>query len=101
MGGYRKGQLRVWWNRFLGHGNQYYTVPSIDVAVGVMHGLAYSDLLNKHIDMNTGGLEVYEENPDTGELEWCEWYDDETGQGIEELMSLEKYEVMHIKEVGV
>ena len=78
------GDLRVWWNRGFAGGNQYFSVPNKDVACGVLFGLAMSDLENPRIHMNTGGMEVFEDTGDGEGPNWYEWYDDESGQSIDQ-----------------
>lgn len=76
----KSGDLRVWWNRFDSEGTQYYRVPSLEVAVGVLNGLAFADLDNPRVEVNSGGLEVYEDNGEG--FDWYEWYDEEEGREL-------------------
>lgn len=91
----RLGDLRVWWNRFDNKGNQYYKVPSIEVACGVFFGLSMSDLENNHVGMNAGGMEIYEDIEDGNGPSWNEWYHEETGDSIDQY-SREQYPDMGI-----
>lgn len=78
----KAGDLRVWWNR--NGKSQKFNVPSVEVACGVLFGLAMSDLQNPRVAMNAGGLEVLEDIEDGTGLNWNEWYDDENGMDISE-----------------
>lgn len=80
----KEGELRVWWIPQLGAPipNFYWAVKSVDEAKLLLDCLAQYDLyqLKNRIKpdfSNAGGLEIYEKNYETKELEWCEWMDDD------------------------
>lgn len=76
-----KGDLRVWWIPQVPMQPFHVEVKTIHEAKLILNTLADYDLFqfNNHIKpdyCNTGGLEVYELDPDgTGKPDWIEWYD--------------------------
>ncbi len=80
------GDLRVWWIPQIPGKPFHVPVANKDEAVLIMETLAHYDLFqlanNIKPDYNAGGLEIYE--ADVIGAGWCEWYDDETGENIDD-----------------
>lgn len=74
----KKEQLRVWLMRNFKTTKK--EVASVNEAKKIIRKAIKSDLKNSLIIDNAFGLEVYENN--RGKLEWCEWYNEETGNDI-------------------
>jgi hypothetical protein len=79
-------KLRVWWIPQVPMNPFHHAVKNIEEAKLLLDALAEYDLfqLENHIKpdfCNVGGLEVFE-----GEDGWCEWYDEETGDSISDLL---------------
>lgn len=79
----KEGNLRVWWIPQLGMDDPFIVpVKSLNDAVLILKTLAQYDAFQyenkiKPDYSNTGGLEIFEDG------EWLEWYNEETGEGIE------------------
>ena len=83
----KKGDLRVWWIPQVPMQPFHVPVPDVKTAKLVMNCLANYDIFQfenrvKPGYCNVGGLECYSQD-DNGE--WCEWYDEETGESIDEV----------------
>lgn len=80
--GAKEGDLRVWWIRAEGDNApspaSYSLVASPEEAMEVLEQLIVADLGNDAVEMNMGGLEVYEAQ------EWVTWYNSD-GQDIDDL----------------
>lgn len=79
-----KGDLRVWWIPQVPMKPFHVPVPDIKTAIIVLNCLAQYDLFQlkhrvKPDFCNAGGLECFSQDDDG---EWCEWYDEETGDDI-------------------
>lgn len=82
----KQGDLRVWWIPQVPGKPFHVDVASPDEAKKLMVVLADYDLFQfknriKPDYSNAGGLECYSQ---TGDGQWCEWYDEETGCGIDD-----------------
>jgi hypothetical protein len=80
----RPGELRVWWIPQVPGEPFHVPVGSLVEALFVMDTLGRYDAfqLEHYIKpdySNVGGLECYSQD---GDDEWCEWYDPETGDDI-------------------
>ena len=73
-----EGDLRVWWIRNPPNPAEFTLVASPAEAAETLQSFTEADLHNRHVESNTGGLEVFEDD------EWTEWYDDE-GNDIDNL----------------
>lgn len=80
-----KGELRVWWIPQLGMENVFYeSVETPKEAKKILDAFARYDLFQLENNVkpdfaNAGGLEVFEDG------EWCEWYDEESGESIDDV----------------
>jgi hypothetical protein len=89
-----KGDLRVWWIPQIPGKPFRVPVASVVEARFVMDTLARYDLFQfkhriKPDYANAGGLECFSQDDDG---EWCEWYDPETGDDIDDVMRAERAE---------
>ncbi len=84
-----EGALRVWWIPQVPMKAFHVPVASIAEAKLIMVTLAEYDIFQfenriKPDYCNTGGLEVFEDG------EWTEWYDEESGDCIDDLLRAER-----------
>lgn len=82
----KQGDLRIWWVPQVPMKPFRVNVPDIKTAKLMLDALAAYDLFQlehkvKPDFCNAGGLECFSQD---GDGEWCEWYDPETGDGIDE-----------------
>jgi len=80
----KEGELRVWWIPQVPMKAFRVAVKSIREARLVLDALANYDIFQFENNVkpdycNAGGLEVFESG------EWSEWYDEESGESIDEL----------------
>jgi hypothetical protein len=83
----KKGDLRVWWIPQVPMQPFHVPVPDVKTAKLVMNCLANYDIFQfenrvKPDYSNAGGLECYSRDDDG---EWYEWYDEETGESIDDV----------------
>lgn len=79
-----KQTLRVWWKPQIPCKSFYWPVDSLEEGVKLLDCLAAYDIFQlenriKPDFCNTGGIEVYGDFGN-GKLEWCDWYDEESGE---------------------
>jgi hypothetical protein len=82
----KPGDLRVWWIPQVPMSPFRVDVPDLRAAKLVLDTLAKYDLFQlehriKPDFCNAGGLECFSQD---GDDEWCDWYDEETGVGIDD-----------------
>ena len=82
-----KNDLRVWWIPQVPMNPFTVPVANIGEAKLILNTLANYDLFQfdnniKPDYCNAGGLECFSQDDDG---EWCEWYDEETGDGIDDV----------------
>lgn len=80
-----QGALRVWWIPQVPMPPFHVAVPDIKTAKLLLDALAQYDLFQlkhgvKPDFCNSGGLECFSRD---GDNEWCDWYDEETGNDID------------------
>jgi hypothetical protein len=83
----KAGDLRVWWIPQVPGKPFRVPVESVAQAVFLMNTLADYDAFQfknriKPDYCNAGGLECFSQD---GDGEWCEWYDEATGDTVDEL----------------
>jgi len=83
----KAGDLRVWWIPQVPMPAFHVSVPDNKTGKLVLDALAEYDLFQlkhkvKPDFFNAGGLECFSQD---GDGEWCDWYDEETGQNIDEM----------------
>ena len=91
------GALRVWHIPQVPGKPFHVYVDTPQEAQRVLNVLAQYDLFQfenkiKPDYCNASGLEQYEANDGEGEPGWCEWYDEETGDCIDEWVDHESIE---------
>ena len=79
------GDLSVWWVPQVPMKAFRVPVSSIEEAVKIMQVLADYDKFQfdnrvKPDYANAGGLNVWTADAGDGRADWCDWYDDETGE---------------------
>ncbi len=84
------GALRVWHIPQVPGKAFHVTVNTPEEAKKMLDALANYDLFQfknkiKPDYCNAGGLERYEADNGDGVPGWCEWYDEETGESIDEI----------------
>ena len=82
--------LRVWWVPQVPMKAFHVPVSSIQEAKKILEVLADYDMFQfknkiKPDYCNAGGLVRWEEDAGAGFPDWCEWYDEETGESIDEI----------------
>jgi hypothetical protein len=82
----KPGDLRIWWVPQVPMKAFRVNVPDIKTAKLMLDAFAQYDLFQlahkvKPDFCNAGGLECFSQD---GDNEWCEWYDEETGDTIDE-----------------
>lgn len=84
------GELRVWHIPQVPGKAFHVPVSTPEEAKKILAALANYDLFQlknriKPDYCNAGGLERYDADNGDGEPGWCEWYDEETGESIDEM----------------
>lgn len=80
------GDLKVWWIPQIGMRGMFEVpVSSVEEGVKIMTTLAQYDLFQfenriKPDYANVGGLMRYDADPRGNASEWCDWYDEESGE---------------------
>lgn len=82
----KEGDLRVWWIPQVPMKPFRVPVPDVKTAKLVLDCLASYDLFQLEHNVkpdfcNAGGLECFSQD---GDGKWCEWYDEDTGESIDE-----------------
>ena len=82
------GALRVWWIPQVPMKPFYVPVRTQGDALLILDTLGRYDAFQYENNIkpdysNAGGLEIYEPDGEEGSHDWCEWYDDETGEPID------------------
>jgi hypothetical protein len=85
------GNLRVWWCPQVPCSPFHIAVANTGEAKLILRTLADYDLFQlkhriKPDFCNAGGLEIYEADSGEGRPGWCEWYCNETGNSIDEIL---------------
>jgi hypothetical protein len=84
----KSGDLRVWWIPQVPGKPFHVSVESPEEAKKLLDTLARYDQfqLDNNIKpdyCNAGGLECFNQDGDYVDFEWCDWYDDATGEDID------------------
>lgn len=84
----KQGELRVWWIPQVPGKPFYVPVESPAEAKKILDTLARYDQFQLDHNIkpdycNAGGLECFNQDGDITDFEWCDWYDDETGEDID------------------
>lgn len=89
----KHGDLRIWWIPQVPGMSFYANVESLMEGARLLNTLAEYDRFQyehkiKPDYCNAGGLQEYRPDlvQDKGESPWCDWYDDETGDNLEEFL---------------
>jgi len=85
------GNLRAWWIPQIPMKAFHVAVKNVDEAQLILRTLADYDIFQFENNIkpdycNVGGLEVFVKDDGEGKPGWVEWYDDETGDNIDDLM---------------
>lgn len=92
-----KGDMKVWWIPQVPMKAFEVPVKNLEEAILLLETLAKYDMFQYENNVkgdycNAGGLVVYECDYDGyGNPGWCDWYDLETGDSIDEVMKERRY----------